>query len=62
MLRLRDRLEETRDAGPLPAGLSGDDAALLVFTLIQGMAVQAKSGLGRDGLLRHARAALLAWP
>jgi AcrR family transcriptional regulator len=61
-LLLRDRLEATRDAGPLPAGMTSEYAASLVAALIQGMAVQAKSGASREDLRRIVKAFLLTWP
>lgn len=61
-LQLRDRFDATQHAGPLPAGMTSDDAASLVFTIAQGMAVQAKGGFSRENLRRVVHAALLAWP
>jgi AcrR family transcriptional regulator len=61
-LLLRDRLEATCTAAPLPAGMTSEDAASLVAALIQGMAVQAKSGASRKDLQRIVKAFLLAWP
>lgn len=57
---LRDRFEET--GGPLPPGMTGDDAASLIVSLIQGLAVQAKAGVSREVARRVVRAALLSWP
>jgi AcrR family transcriptional regulator len=59
-LELRDRFEET--GGPLPPGMTSDDAASLIISLIQGLAVQAKAGVSRETSRRVVRAALLSWP
>jgi AcrR family transcriptional regulator len=61
-LFLRDRLEVARKAGPLPAGMTSEEAAMLVAAVIQGMAVQAKSGASREDLRHVVRAFLLTWP
>ena len=61
-VRLRDRFEETRAVAPLPPGMTSDDAAALIVSLIQGLAVQAKGGTSRDTARRVARAVLLSWP
>jgi hypothetical protein len=57
-LLLRQRLAATAGAGPMPQGMTADEAASLVTTLIQGMSVQAKSGATRRELTRVAKAAL----
>jgi hypothetical protein len=61
-LRLRDRFEETVAIAPLPPGMTSDDAASLIISLIQGLAVQAKAGVSRETARRVVRAALLSWP
>lgn len=61
-LQLRDRFEETKATAPLPPGMSSDDAASLIFSLIQGLAVLAKGGFPREQSRRVVRAALLSWP
>jgi AcrR family transcriptional regulator len=61
-LKLRDRFEETAATAPLPPGMTSDDAASLIISLIQGLAVQAKAGVSRKTARRVARAALLSWP
>ena len=61
-LRLRDRFEETVAMAPLPPGMTSDDAASLIISLIQGLAVQAKAGVSRETARRVVRAALLSWP
>jgi AcrR family transcriptional regulator len=60
--RLRDRFEETAATAPLPPGMTSDDAASFVISLIQGLAVQAKGGASRETARRVVRAALLSWP
>jgi AcrR family transcriptional regulator len=61
-IQLRDRFDATLEAGPMPVGMNSDDAASLVFAIVQGMAVQAKGGFSRQNLRRVVHAALLAWP
>jgi AcrR family transcriptional regulator len=46
----------------LPVGMSADQAAFFVATLIHGMAVQAKSGASRKDLLSLVKSAMLVWP
>jgi AcrR family transcriptional regulator len=60
--RLRDRFEETVATAPLPPGMTSDDAASLIISLIQGLAVQAKGGVSPETSRRVVRAALLSWP
>ena len=60
--QLRDRFEETVATAPLPPGMTSDDAASLIISLIQGLAVQAKAGFSRETSRRVVRAALLSWP
>jgi AcrR family transcriptional regulator len=59
---LRKRLEAVKDAGPLPAGMTAEDAAQLVGLTVQGMAVQANAGATRNDLRRIVRVFLLSWP
>jgi len=61
-VQLRDRFEETKAAAPLPPGMTSDDAASLVISLIQGLAVQAKAGFSQEASRRIVDAALLSWP
>jgi AcrR family transcriptional regulator len=61
-LRLRERFEETSAISPLPRGMTSDDAASFIISLIQGLAVQAKGGISRETARRVTRAALLSWP
>jgi len=60
--RLRDRFEETSSVAPLPPGMTSDDAASLIISLIQGLAVQAKGGATRETARRVVDAVLLSWP
>jgi AcrR family transcriptional regulator len=55
---LKRRLAAASHAGPLPQGMSADEAASLVATLIQGMSVQANAGATRRELTRIVKAAL----
>ncbi len=59
---LATRFEETKDKGPLPAGMSAEAAAGMVSTLVQGLAVQAKSGRSREELSAVVDAVLSVWP
>ena len=61
-LDLRDRFEETVATALLPPGMTSDDAASLVISLIQGLAVQAKAGNPQETARRVVHAALLSWP
>jgi AcrR family transcriptional regulator len=61
-LRLRDRFEETMATVPLPPGMTADDAASFIISLVQGLAVQAKAGVPRETAQRVVRAALFSWP
>jgi AcrR family transcriptional regulator len=59
---LRQRLERAADEGDLPAGADGADLARYVVTVMNGMAVQAAGGAGREELLHVVELALRAWP
>jgi hypothetical protein len=59
---LRDRLADTVKAGPLPRGMGPDVAASLVQTMIQGLAVQAKSGASKEALEGVVDAFMMSWP
>ncbi|HEY4249986.1 MAG TPA: TetR/AcrR family transcriptional regulator [Roseomonas sp.] len=61
-LQLRDRFEEASATVPLPPGMTADDAASLIFSLIQGLAVLAKGGFPREAARKVVQAALLSWP
>jgi AcrR family transcriptional regulator len=56
---LRKRFDET---GGLPPGMSSKDAAALVTTLIQGMAVRARGGATREVMRGVVNALLAVWP
>jgi AcrR family transcriptional regulator len=60
--RLRARLVAVADAGPLPPGMNGQQAAALIATLSQGLAVQAKGGASRRQLRQIVEAVLTGWP
>jgi AcrR family transcriptional regulator len=59
---LHTRFEQLKDHGKLPAGMSADSAANLLATLIQGMAVQAKSGASAEEMRDVVDSFLLSWP
>ncbi|WP_397452663.1 TetR/AcrR family transcriptional regulator [Pseudomonas sp. NA-150] len=59
---LHTRFEQLKDQGPLPIGMSADSAANVLATLIQGMAVQAKSGATIDEMRDVMESFLLSWP
>jgi AcrR family transcriptional regulator len=59
---LRERLERAKQEGDLPAEAEPADLARYLATVLQGMAVQAAGGAGRDDLRRVAETALRAWP
>jgi len=56
------RFEQIQGNSALPAGMTADSAANLLATLIQGMAVQAKSGATSDEMLDVVNSLLLSWP
>jgi AcrR family transcriptional regulator len=56
------RFERALEDCDLPADASPADLACYLFTVIQGMAVQAASGAGREELRRAAQMALRSWP
>jgi AcrR family transcriptional regulator len=56
------RLERAVEEGDLPATANAIDLARYLFTVVQGMAVQAASGADRACLQRVAEIALRAWP
>ena len=59
---LQRRLQRAQDEGDLSADADPADLARYVMTVVQGMAVQAASGAGRDALHAVIRTALRAWP
>jgi len=56
------RFERFRQEGDLPMGWSPKTIAAYVMTVASGIAVQAKSGMSREELLRVAQTAMLIWP
>ncbi|MFP3646046.1 TetR/AcrR family transcriptional regulator [Paraburkholderia sp. SIMBA_054] len=59
---LRQRLESVTDAGPLPEGMTAHDAAAFLWTMIQGIAVEAKGGATPRRLRDIIDAVLATWP
>lgn len=59
---LRKRLERARREGDLPRDSNPEDLARYIYTVNQGMAIQAKAGATRAQLHRIAATALEAWP
>ncbi len=61
-IMLKDRFAATSEVTPLPSGVDPDVAASLVQTMIQGLAVQAKSGADPEDLEAVVTAFLMPWP
>lgn len=61
-LALIERLEQAAAAGDFPAELSASQMATYLFTLLQGMAVQAQSGASQAVLEDFVNATLMIWP
>lgn len=59
---LAARLAAVSGGSDLPFGMSADEAASLVQTMIQGMAVQARSGASREELAELVEIFLRSWP
>jgi AcrR family transcriptional regulator len=59
---LRRRFQKAVDEGDLPKDASADDLARYICAILQGMAIQAIGGAGRDDLRRVAELALRNWP
>jgi BetI-type transcriptional repressor, C-terminal len=59
---LTKRFEDVAMEGTLPPGMSAESAAAVISTLVQGLAVQAKSGRSREELSEVVDAILSAWP
>jgi AcrR family transcriptional regulator len=59
---LRRRFQKAVDEGDLPNDANATDLARYVSAIVQGMAVQAIGGAGRDDLRRVAELALRNWP
>lgn len=62
VVALRRRLERAQREGDLPASAKPAALAMFVWTVLQGMAVQAKSGATRAQLREVAALAMRAWP
>ncbi|WP_281024071.1 TetR/AcrR family transcriptional regulator [Rhizobium leguminosarum] len=60
--RLAKAFRLTSENGPMLPNATPEEAASFVFTLIQGMAVQAKAGLSRAELHKFVELAMLGWP
>jgi AcrR family transcriptional regulator len=58
----RQRFEQARAEGDLPANSDPADLARYVATLMHGMSVQAAGGTGGDELRRIAQLVLRSWP
>ena len=59
---LRQRFARALAEGDLPQGADAADLARYVSAMLQGMAVQAAGGVGRDKLRRLADLAIRNWP
>jgi AcrR family transcriptional regulator len=59
---LGKRLEQSRVDGDLPVTVDSEALATFVFTVTQGIAVQAKAGARREALDAVVDQALMAWP
>ena len=59
---LRDRLEQAKAEGDLPATASSEILAAFVMAVSQGLAVQAKAGASRQVLDAIVEQAMLGWP
>lgn len=59
---IRQRLERAKSEGDLPAGTKPADLARFVFTVIEGLAAQARDGATREELRRVAVQAMRVWP
>ena len=59
---IRERFERAKAEGDLPAGIEAADLARFVSTVIEGMAVQAASGVSRKDLNRVIDLAMRIWP
>ncbi|HEY8932581.1 MAG TPA: TetR/AcrR family transcriptional regulator [Rariglobus sp.] len=59
---IRQRLERAQAEGDLPADLAPEDLSRLIFTLVEGMAAQARDGATAEELRRMVALALRVWP
>jgi AcrR family transcriptional regulator len=60
--QLRERFAHAVASGDLPAEADAADLARFVSAILQGMAVQAAGGAGRDQLRKLADMAIRSWP
>ena len=60
--RVRARLERAKDEGLMPPDLDPGDFARYLMAVMEGMAVRAAGGAGRQELERIAEMALRMWP
>jgi AcrR family transcriptional regulator len=60
--RLKARIDEGAKAGELPAGTDTGALADFYATILTGMSLQAREGVGRKSLLATVAAAMRAWP
>jgi len=60
--RVRARLERAKDEGLMPPDLDPGDFARYIMAVMEGMAVRAAGGAGRQELERIAEMALRMWP
>jgi hypothetical protein len=59
---LIERFERAQEEGDLPAGVEPKALALYLTTMLQGLAVQAGSGVSEDRLTQLVDTALTMWP
>ncbi len=59
---LRERLEQAKSSGDLPADSDPATLARYIITIIQGMAVQSTSGTSHEELQQVVEMALRSWP
>ena len=59
---IRQRLERAQTEGQLPADMEPGDLARYVFTVVEGMAAQARDGASAEELHRMVALALRVWP
>jgi hypothetical protein len=59
---IRERLEQARAEGDLPADADPKELTYYIGTVVCGMAVQAASGATRDDLERVIELTMRAWP
>jgi len=61
-LAITERIQRGIDAGDFAVPVQAEAITRYLTTLMQGMSVQASSGVGREGLQQVADAALAVWP